>query len=78
MLVPAGPLNFPPTYQHIPGAGDRFLLQSVLHILGPEGMPPDPETSLRAYDPKKGRVPSWTDRVLWQSFPDVDAWFEQS
>ncbi|CAE7033650.1 INPP5D [Symbiodinium natans] len=49
-----GPLNFAPTYQHIPGMG------------------PDPETGLRPYDPKKGRVPSWTDRVLWQSFPDVD------
>mmetsp|Transcript_7990 Transcript_7990/g.18560 ORF Transcript_7990/g.18560 Transcript_7990/m.18560 type:complete len:543 (-) Transcript_7990:266-1894(-) len=49
-----GPLNFAPTYQHIPG------------------MPADPATGLRAYDPKKARVPSWTDRVLWQSFPDTD------
>lgn len=49
-----GPLNFAPTYQHIPG-------EAV-----------DPETGLRPYDDRKARVPSWTDRVLWRSFPDME------
>ncbi|CAK9085380.1 4 [Durusdinium trenchii] len=53
-----GPLDFAPTYQHVPGA------------------PPDPATRLRPYDPRKGRVPSWTDRVLWRSFPDAELMLE--
>jgi len=49
-----GPLDFAPTYQHIPGE------------------PVDPQTGLRPYDGRKARVPSWTDRVLWRSFPNAE------
>ena len=63
-----GPLLFPPTFKHVAGEGPRTQAKQAA-----DGADGACGVGLRSYEAVKMRVPSWTDRVLWRSWPALSA-----